>query len=207
MRTNIYIDGFNFYYLAVRGTKYKWLDFKSLMQKLLGNQNQIGKIKYFTSIVSATTDDPQKPIRQLSYIHALSRFIPEIEVYRGHFMSHEVLMPLVTPTTNQKFVKVIKTEEKGTDVNLAVHLVNDAWLDRFECAVIVSNDSDLTEAIRIVKEERHKRIGIIHPGGGYPSKQLLQYADFIKRIRKGLLSSSQLPDQIPNTTIRKPSSW
>lgn len=177
------------------------------MQKLLGNQNQLGKIKYFTSIVSATTDDPQKPIRQLSYIHALSRFIPEIEVYRGHFMSHEVLMPLVTPTTNQKFVKVIKTEEKGTDVNLAVHLVNDAWLDKFECAVIVSNDSDLTEAIRIVKEERHKRIGIIHPGGGYPSKQLLQYADFIKRIRKGLLSSSQLPDQIPNTTIRKPSSW
>ncbi len=29
-----------------------------------------------------------------------------------------------------KFVKIIKTEEKGSDVNLTVHLLNDARLNR-----------------------------------------------------------------------------
>jgi hypothetical protein len=34
-------------------------------------------------------------------------------------------------------------EEKGSDVNLAVHLLNDAWQDRFEAAAATSNDTDL----------------------------------------------------------------
>ena len=50
-----------------------------------------------------------------------------------------------TGGVSRQFVEVIKTEEKGSDVNLAVHLLNDAWLDRYECAVVVSNDSDLAE--------------------------------------------------------------
>ena len=36
-----------------------------------------------------------------------------------------------------------KTEEKGSAVNLAVHLLNDGWLDAYDCAVVISNDSDL----------------------------------------------------------------
>jgi uncharacterized LabA/DUF88 family protein len=48
-------------------------------------------------------------------------------------------------------VEVWKNEEKGSDVNLALHLLNDAWQDAFDCAVVVSNDSDLAEALRMVK--------------------------------------------------------
>jgi hypothetical protein len=40
-------------------------------------------------------------------------------------------------------VTVWKNEEKGSDVNLAVHLLDDSWRSGFDCAVIVSNDSDL----------------------------------------------------------------
>jgi len=47
-------------------------------------------------------------------------------------------------------VKIVKTEEKGSDVNLAVHLLNDAWLNLYDCAVVISNDSDLAESCRLV---------------------------------------------------------
>ncbi len=75
----------------------------------------------------------------------------------------------------------------------------------YDCAVIVSNDSDLSESLKIVKERHKKKIGLIVPESRYPSKELMNYADFVKRVRKGVLAASQLPDPIPGTTIRKPS--
>lgn len=47
-------------------------------------------------------------------------------------------------------------EEKGSDVNLAVHLLNDAWKDLFDVGVVVSNDTDLVTPIRMVTVERKK---------------------------------------------------
>jgi len=49
-------------------------------------------------------------------------------------------------------------EEKGSDVNLACHLVNDAWAGRFDAAVVISNDTDLVEPIRIVTQELKKNV-------------------------------------------------
>ncbi|MDP2362718.1 MAG: NYN domain-containing protein [Ignavibacteria bacterium] len=207
MRTFIYIDGFNFYYRAVKGTPYKWINFKSLFQKLLLPENQIVKIKYFTALVSGKYN-PQKPIKQKTFIRALELTIPEIEVFYGHFLTHEVFAPLAKPETNKKSVKIIKTEEKGSDVNIAVQLLNDSWLNCFDCAVVVSNDSDLAEAMKLVKKHHpEKKLGLFMPGKGHPSKELMQYADFIKRIREGVLLSSQLPNPIPGGNIYKPGNW
>jgi uncharacterized LabA/DUF88 family protein len=212
MRTYIYIDGFNFYYGAVKDTPYKWLNFKKLFESLLAPAHQILSIKYFTAIVTGKID-PGQPIRQKTFIRALKKFIPEISVYYGKFLSHNVFKPLAYPIDQNtfgkyiKFANVIKTEEKGSDVNIAVHLLNDAWLDHYDCAVIVSNDSDLAESLRLVKEQHKKKIGLITPGKTHPSRELLKYADFTKRIRKGVLGASQLPDPIPGTTIHKPKVW
>jgi uncharacterized LabA/DUF88 family protein len=207
MRTIIYIDGFNFYYRAVKNTPYKWLDFKSLFQKLLSNKNQIVKIKYFTALVSGK-QNPQKPVKQQTFLRALKTYIPELEIYYGHFLTHEVLAPLVKPIGKKKTIKIIKTEEKGSDVNIAVHLLNDAWLNEYDCGVIVSNDSDLAESMRLVKTQHsNKLLGLIIPGKGHPSKELMKHADFIKRIRTGVLRQSQLPNPVPNTNIYKPYDW
>ena len=35
IRTNVYIDGFNLYYRALRRTPYRWLDVRRLAQLLL----------------------------------------------------------------------------------------------------------------------------------------------------------------------------
>jgi hypothetical protein len=212
MRTCIYIDGFNFYYGAVKNTKYKWLDFKQLFKLLLDKNNEIVSIKYFTAIVTGKID-PDQPIRQKTFLRALQNHIPEISIYYGEFLSHNVMKPLAHLIDKKhfgktiKFANIIKTEEKGSDVNLALHLLNDAWHDRYDCAVVVSNDSDLSEALRLVKTERKKMVGLITPSSSHPSRELMRYADFHKRIREGVLKQSQLPDPIPGTTIRKPSPW
>jgi uncharacterized LabA/DUF88 family protein len=190
------------------------LDFKKLLQNLLDPKHQILSIKYFTSLVTGKID-PKQPVRQKTYIRAIKKYIPEISVYYGHFLSHNVYKPLSYAVDQRlfrkllRFVSVIKTEEKGSDVNLPVHLLNDGWLDLYDCAVIVSNDSDLSEAFRLVKENLSKKIGLLTPWKyqKIQSKELLKYADFVKIVRKGPLSVSQLPDPIPGTTIHKPSVW
>ena len=208
MRTNVYVDGFNLYYGALKGSPYKWLDLLKLFQIALRPQHQILAIKFFTARVSVTPADPSKPQRQDTYLRALQRYRPEVEVYFGHFLSHNVRLPLAAPTARQRTVEVIRTEEKASDVNLAVHLLNDSWLNAYDCAIVVTNDSDIAEAMRLVKQYHRKRIGLATPGNRHPSRQLMAHADFSLRIRnKTLLQQSQLPDPVPGTTIRKPATW
>lgn len=207
MRTSIYIDGFNLYYRALKKSPYKWLDLKRLSTFLLQPHHIITEIKYFTAIVSGVFD-PSQPSRQKTYIRALKSHIPELSVHYGHFLSHAVKFP-VSPLTNPpEFAVVHKTEEKGSDVNLAVHLLNDAWLDKYDCAIVISNDSDLAESLRLIKEQNGKKIGLISPIiTGHPSQELMKHADFVRRIRRGVLQASQLPSPIPGTNIHKPDSW
>lgn len=210
MRTTVYIDGFNLYYGVLKGSQYRWLDLKLLFQKILQPHHSINKIKYFTARVSGSVADPNAPGRQDVYLRALQKHIPEIEIIYGHFLSHEASALLANPgLNNPQFVRVIKTEEKGSDVNLAVQLVNDAWLDNYECAVIVSNDSDLAEAMKLVKKHhKQKKLGLLTPSNKRrPSRQLMQYADFKSRIRNSVLAQSQLPSPIPGTKLKKPNSW
>jgi len=205
-RTYIYVDGFNLYYRALKNTPYKWLDLKAIFKRLLSKNHKIDAIKYFTAIVSGLKD-PSKPIRQQTYIRALQHYIPEISVFYGQFLSHRKRALLAYPTKDKKYEWIIDTEEKGSDVNLAVHLLNDAWLNKYDCAVILSNDSDLAEAINLVKQQHNKLIGLVIPTNCFPSQELIKLADFVKRIRKGLLAASQLPNPIPGTKIHKPTSW
>ena len=116
-------------------------------------------------------------------------------------------MPLARPSKTRKTADVIKTEEKGSDVNLAVHLLNDAWRGICDCAVVVTNDSDIAGALHLVKQYSSVRIGVVTPGKYHTSYQLRKHADFVRRIRRSALKQSQLPNPIPNTAIYKPERW
>jgi hypothetical protein len=110
VRTFVYIDGFNLYYGSVKDTPYKWLDPKKFFKIVLHPKHSIESIKYFTALVSSPPYDPQKTTRQQVYLRALKTYIPEIEIFYGHFLSNPVNAPLANPTKNQKFAYVIKTE-------------------------------------------------------------------------------------------------
>ncbi len=207
MRTNVYVDGFNLYYGAVRKTPYRWLNLDALF-KLLLPKNTIQDIKYFTALVSARPNDPTQPQRQQLYLRALGT-LPSVSVHLGHFLVHEVMMPLVVaPGQPQQYAKVIKTEEKGSDVNLATHLLHDAHMNRFDIAVVVSNDSDLLGPIKIVRNELGKKVGVLNPQKN-PSRAILPHIDFIKQIRHGALQAAQFPNQLTDQhgAFSKPASW
>ena len=80
----------------------------------------------------------QKPQRQNVYVRA-QQTIPNLSVHYGVFLSHVVRMPVADPPPNT--VSVIKTEEKGSDVNLATYWLTDGFEGDYERAVIISNDS------------------------------------------------------------------
>lgn len=207
MRTIIYVDGFNLYYGAVKGTPYKWLDISKLCQLLL-HKNEIVKIKYFTAQIGARQNDPDKPTRQQTFLRAL-RTIPNLEIIYGTFLTKPCMMPLAgCPPGQQQFVKVIKTEEKGSDVNIATHLLVDGFKGEFQTAVLITNDSDLLEPIKYVRYELMLEVGQINPHKR-PSIALLKHVSFIKPIRKGVLAASQFPDTLndENGEFSKPPEW
>ena len=207
MKTIVYIDGFNFYYGAVRKTPYKWLDFSRLCHFLLPKNNVV-QIKYFTALVIARAADPDKAVRQQVFLRAL-RTIPNLEIILGHFLEHEVLMPLAgNAGGQQQYACVIKTEEKGSDVNIAAHMINDGYKGLYQAAILISNDSDLVEPIKIVRNELKLPVGVLNPHAR-PSQQLLKFASFVKPIRQGVLAASQFPPTLQDAqgTISKPAGW
>lgn len=207
-KTYVYVDGFNLYYGAVKDTPYKWLNIRRLCELLLPGYS-IGRVKYFTARVSARKDDPDKPTRQQIYLRAL-RTLPDLEIIYGSFLSHDVMMPLAEPPPGgPRFAKVTRTEEKGSDVNIAAHLVHDAYQHNFDAAVLITNDSDLLEPIRIVRRELRLDVGILNPHRHTPSRVLTKHASFIKQIREGSLKSSQFSQTLrdANGEFHKPGNW
>ena len=204
VRTNVYIDGFNLYYGAVKGTPFRWLDISKFCAILLP-RDTIHRIRYYTALVRPRPHDPDQGVRQATFLRAL-KTIPNLTIHKGHFLSHEVMMP--SAANPARMVKVIKTEEKGSDVNLASHLLRDAFVDDFDIAVVVSNDSDLLEPIRIVQSEFRKPVGVLNPQK-HPSMVLKKEAKFFKSIRKSALARCQFPPELKDAggTFKKPADW
>jgi uncharacterized LabA/DUF88 family protein len=204
-RVNVYIDGFNLYYGSLKKTPYKWLDVSKLCQLMLPSDT-IQSIKFFTANVSARPHDKHLPVRQQIYFRAL-KTIPNLTIIRGHFLTHSVPM-ILTGSDPIKKVWVDKTEEKGSDVNLATHLLHDGFTGLFDVAVLITNDSDLVEPVKLVRQVLHLPIGILNPHNR-DSRELQQYATFVRRIRQRHLIASQFPDKITDSKgeFHKPQGW
>jgi hypothetical protein len=119
-------------------------------------------------------------------------------------------MPLASPpASGSKTVKVIKTEEKGSDVNLATYLLVDAMRADSDAAAVVSNDSDLCEPIWIVQQEFSVPVGLLNPHKQASQALLKLKPAFVRPIRSGPLSASQFPPQMSDSTgkFTKPTVW
>lgn len=107
-------------------------------------------------------------------------------------------------------VEIYNTEEKGSDVNLATYLIHDAWRDLFDVGVVLSQDTDLVEPVRIVRDEIKKAIGVVCLDGLAPGK-LATYGSFVRHITHSRLAAAQFPDTIPfgkrGKTVTRPVEW
>ena len=256
VRTRVYVDGFNLYYGAVKGTQLKWLNPVHLSRLLLPQACTVDKLLYFTAHVSGISD-PGAPARQHTYLSAL-RTLPEVEVHFGSFLAKTVWRPIVNlpvagrridapqpvtlpagnhpvaganrqtlpvgsypqrgarskkrrkvtaPLPDTLIAEFHAMEEKGSDVNLAAHLLNDAWKGLFDAAVVISNDTDLVTPIRMVTAERGKPVFIVCPGRWQIAPKLSQAASYVRHVRVAQLKAAQFPDMLPGTGISKPAGW
>ena len=133
-------------------TAYQWLDLHAFCQASFP-ADQIGRIRDFTARIPANPHDPDKPVRQDTYFRAL-RTLPAFSIHEGHYSRKPVKMllhPIPFPPTPPTLVRVLRSEEKESDVNLAALLLVDAADNNSEGAVIITNDSDLALAIRLVR--------------------------------------------------------
>ena len=254
MQTRVYVDGFNLYYGALKGTQFKWLNLVELVRHVLPAAHTIDKLIYFTARVSGVLD-PGAPARQQIYLNALNT-LPEVEVHFGSFLAKTAWRPLInlpvadkqisapTPVTlpegnllvedsqtlpvgsypmrdagkkkrhktarplpDAVIAEVHTIEEKGSDVNLSAHLLNDAWKEMFDTAVVISNDTDLVTPIRMVTTERKKPVFVICPGRWQIAPKLKNVASRVRHIHPAMLKAAQFPDRLPNSKISKPTAW
>ena len=100
-------------------------------------------------------------------------------------------------------------------VNLAPHLLKDGFLDLYDVAIVITNDTDLCEPIRFVRNTIGKETIIVRPvnrPGRVPSYGLQEVATKLKDITKSRLAiviRCQYPNNKTDTKgmFYKPHSW
>ena len=164
-KTVIYIDGFNLYY-RLKYTPYRWLNLQKISEFYLNpKQHNIVKIKYFTARVRRKGNNTANIIKQNIYLRAL-KTIPNLSIIFGQFKKRQVRGFLSSSNKSKEesnIVTITKWEEKESDVNIATHLIEDAYENEYECAILISNDTDLKTPLLRVKRKSKKTVGVISP--------------------------------------------
>jgi hypothetical protein len=121
-------------------------------------------------------------------------------------------MPVAKPLAHCELgVQVIRNEEKGSDVNLAAFMLLDGFRDLYDTAIVVSDDSDLLHAMRIVRDELGKEIAVVRVRGNRAS--VFRNEPGFKvydGAREAYFRRSQLPDPAPDcgrNNVSKPARW
>ncbi len=104
---------------------------------------------------------------------------------------------------------VARREEKGSDVNVASHLLVDVLTHAVDAAIVISNDSDLKMPIDVAR--RHVPLGLVNPTRGYPAGALNAGPDtgFGGHWWYQLTASDFTNNQMPTAVgqLRRPTGW
>ncbi len=199
-RVVVYVDGFNLYFgMREAGfDHYRWLNLKKLVENLLQPNQELRQIKYFTSRVNNNID---KQKRQSTYIDALETV--NVKVIYGKYQDGAI-------ECNRCGHIWLNAKEKMTDVNIATHIIMDAYKDKYDMAMLISGDSDLVPPIKAVHENFNtKRVLIAFP----PKRQNSSMALVAKGsliIGRKKLADSLFDDEVISKSGYKlviPSSW
>jgi hypothetical protein len=218
---------------------WKWIDIRALALDLALEEwvdVEIGKVVYCTAPVKPTSMDPDLPRRQETYTNALRASGSVDWIEYGLFLDKVKTRPAATKGKKGKpvlvkpdhpllikdgkdqkvpdavfMVTVADREEKGSDVNLATHLLLDAAQNppAMDAAVVISNDSDLKLPVNHVRTLMP--IGVVNPGRGYTAGALLHDptvavpGQWERQLSYSDFASHQLPD--PVTIYEKPANW
>lgn len=218
MKTSVYIDGFNLFHGLFKHQRYscsprdKWLDVRSLAERLISEKSRQHQVHFFTANLYRSQRNPDQNLRQDVYLRALAS-IPSVFIHRGkHIPVKRTGFPS-RPTAKQlqlgsnDLIRIETFEEKGSDVNLAVQLLDDAWSKSIDCAVIISNDSDFISALNSAR--RHIRVEVVSPQETL-SKQLRKSCDAWSILDTTILPECRISNPrvlADGTKLMMPRTW
>jgi len=197
----VFIDGFNFYHALDDNHAYhrfKWTNLRKLAQAYVLGADSLEGVEYFTTLA---TWDAGKVARHQTFIRANEE--QGVVVTYGEFKRKERFCGLCSR-------KFWSREEKQTDVNIALRMLELAIQDRYDKAIIVSGDTDLIPVIKVVHRTfPQKKIGVVIPIGR-ASEDLKKQADFHHKMKAKHLDASRFDD--PHTmrdgsTLSCPANW
>lgn len=188
LRCAFYVDGFNLYHAidALQKPHLKWLDLRKLAHRILIDRHneQVALVRYFTAIKK---NDETKAARHREYISALQ--YEKISVILGRFSGKE------TECRNCKHVWTADNE-KETDVNLALHVIVDAYKNLFDRAYVITADSDQAATFGMMQSLfPHKQMVTVAPPGMELSKSILTYASHKLRLNEAMVAQCLLPEK------------
>ena len=139
-RVAVFIDGSNFYHALKQRFKRASLDFARLVRVLVGKRELVRAYYY-----NAPYDRKHPKAREQQQFFDMLRKTPYLELQLGR------LQP-----------KRGTTVQKGVDVKLAVQMIDFAYHDTYDTAILVSGDSDFVPAVQFVKDlGKHVELAVV----------------------------------------------
>lgn len=215
-RSIVYVDGFNLYYGLYKNRRHclpqrlKWFDLGQYCS-LAFPPDQIDRIRYFTADVSASANDPDQPLRQQAFLRALTIAVPHLVIHKGKFQPvTRKGFPVDRDRFGSSIIEISTFEEKGSDVNIASYVLLDAFRRDCEKAIVVSNDSDLAEPLRLARDELGIEV-VIHSPYPWVTNDLKVASTSNGILDAKLVKRCQMPDvrvdQQSGATIVRPQKW
>lgn len=208
-RAIVYIDGFNLYYGLLRSPQYrgcKWLNLEEMFRRIR-QDDDVQQIKYFTGFWPDASGE-----RHRLYIRALT-MCPTVQVVLGQFKRKKLKCGVAACAHSGDRIYG-SFEEKQTDVNIALHMLDDAYQKSCEVMVLVLADSDLVPAIDLVKQRSPAMKIVVYIPGPYDRYQhateLRTSAHDAKLLPAALLPRCQLPPIVSlagGAQVTKPAQW
>jgi len=201
IRAAFFVDGFNLYHAIddkPNNHQYKWLNLRRLAQCFPSKSETITDIRYYTALA---TWAPAK-VQRHSVLMAAYRDLG-IQIIQGVFRKKQVFCPHGS--------SFWKPEEKRTDVNIAIDLLDLAYSDQYDRAYVISGDSDLAPAvIRVMKRFPSKEVIIVIPLGRRAEELVAAARGKKRKMKLKHLNSSQLDRPYVMSTggiLTCPQSW
>lgn len=218
---------------------WRWINLRSLSQRLIDEHSgwrdaRASRVVYCTARISGASN-PVGQREQDVYLRAVKRSGAIDELALGNYVARTATAPLAVPDkrgrpqlsepqwpvmvrdTNgvdmpgaQFMVSVARREEKGSDVNVASHLLIDILMGRVDAALVISNDSDLAFPVQVARN--HVPVGLCNPTRSVLAGKLRGDAQegagghWWAQLTEDDLRRCQMVDE-PVRGARKPAAW
>ena len=197
-RVSVYVDGFNLYHAIddLRDDSLKWLCLRRLSESIIRGDEELRAVKYFSAFA---TWIPDAMLRHRAYVEALK--CEGVKFIEGNFKK-KFLKCKVCGAQYQTH------EEKETDVNIAIHLIQDTFHDTFDRAIVISADTDMASAIAIARQlSGTKQIDVVCPPGRFARARSLKP---LFELPRGKIKAARLDEKYvtsPGATVNVPTKY